>query len=403
LTIKVIAVAIAVAASNSLYAQQPGQDISSNARVHIGPLALNPTLALTNLGVDDNVFDQSDADKPKSDFTMTVTPATEAWLRMGPTWLTGNVKEDLVYYQDFASERSANTTARVGWLAPLNRLRVQANANYVNTRERPGFEIDERARRLEYGSDGGAEARLFSRTFFGGRAEWRKIDFNKGAEFLGVDLRTELTRTVTTAAVTARHELTPMTSLVAEAAVQHDRFAFSSLRDTDSTRVMAGVRFDPFALVSGSATVGYRSFRPLTAGMPAYHGLASDVSLSYTALGTTRLIGTFARDVQYSYDINQPFYVQTGGMLTAQQQIYGPFDMTGKVGAYGLSYLDRLGADIQNVNRNDAIRVYGAGAGYHAGRDLRIGFSVEQYHRTSVIDSRRYNALRYGLNVTYGL
>ena len=68
---------------------------------------------------------------------------------MGRSWVTGNVKEDLVWYQTFASERSANNSVKVGWLLPLNRLTFNADTAYLHTRDRPGFEIDARSQRSE--------------------------------------------------------------------------------------------------------------------------------------------------------------------------------------------------------------------------------------------------------------
>ena len=77
----------------------------SRARVRVGRLYLNPTIALTNLGWDTNVFNEPDQSVPKRDFTLTVTPQTDLWLRMGRSWATGNVRSDLVWYQTFDSER----------------------------------------------------------------------------------------------------------------------------------------------------------------------------------------------------------------------------------------------------------------------------------------------------------
>ena len=74
-----------------------------------------------------------------------MTPQTDLWLRMGRSWVTGNVKEDLVWYKTFASERSANHSVKVGWLLPLNRLTFNADTSYLRTRDRPGFEIDARS------------------------------------------------------------------------------------------------------------------------------------------------------------------------------------------------------------------------------------------------------------------
>ena len=82
--------------------------------MRIGRLMLNPTIALTNLGIDTNVFNEPDQSAPKRDFTLTVTPQTDLWLRMGRSWVTGNVKEDLVWYKD-VRERAVGEQQRQAW------------------------------------------------------------------------------------------------------------------------------------------------------------------------------------------------------------------------------------------------------------------------------------------------
>ena len=130
-------------------APEVGAPDPAKVRVRIGPLSLDPTFALANAGIDTNIFNEPDQLAPKRDFTMTVTPATDLWLRFGRTWLTGNIKEDLVYYNKYASERSANSHFTAGWLVPLNRLTVKVGTDYLSTRDRPGFEIDARSQRKE--------------------------------------------------------------------------------------------------------------------------------------------------------------------------------------------------------------------------------------------------------------
>src|SRR5262249_18702518 len=83
----------AIAALCLLTAARAGAQIvepnTTSARVRIGPLALNPTFELLNLGIDTNVFNEP-GDQKKRDFTFTVSPRTDAWLQIGRTWLTGN-------------------------------------------------------------------------------------------------------------------------------------------------------------------------------------------------------------------------------------------------------------------------------------------------------------------------
>ena len=133
-----VTVALLVLAAPPLFAQT--EDPSAPATVHFGRFALRPTLALTNLGVDDNVFNESDQANPKHDFTTTVTPASDLWLRFGRSWLKATIKEDLVYYQRYASERSVNGWYDGSLTVPLNRLILKAGGSFLNTRDRPGFE-----------------------------------------------------------------------------------------------------------------------------------------------------------------------------------------------------------------------------------------------------------------------
>src|SRR5947207_533219 len=71
-----------IAGAPAAYAQPvPGE--TDAARVRIGPLSVKPTFAITNIGVDSNVFNQSDVDHPRQDFTITASPKADWWLRAG--------------------------------------------------------------------------------------------------------------------------------------------------------------------------------------------------------------------------------------------------------------------------------------------------------------------------------
>ena len=61
-------------------------------------------------------------------------------------------------------------------------------------------------------------------------------------------------------------------------------------------------------------------------------------------LGSTKFGIQVSRDVQYSFDVNQPYYLQNGLAGTVQQQIFGPVDVIAGIGFYSLAYRDRIGA-----------------------------------------------------------
>lgn len=376
-------------------------DPDAEATLRFGPLAMKSTIALSNLGRDSNVFNESDADQRQSDFTMTLSPTTDLWLRMGRTWVTGTIGLDWIYYKTLASERAANSTYRVGVLRDVRRLALQGDVTRLSTRARPGFEIDARSRRLELLSEGEITIRMFSKTRFGARAWRRKVEFDQAAVFRETNLAEELNRENVGAAFVMRHDLTPLTTISLEVGSERDRFVSSPFRDADSTRVTGSVSLQPLALISGNATVGFRRFTPLTADIPPYSGATAAVNLAYSLLGTTRLSVDVVRDVQPSFEITQPYYLETGAGSSIQQQVYGGFDVLARSSFRRLAYRDRIGATVFITNRTDRVRSFGLGAGYRIGVDKRVGFTVDYDERTSGDDGRQYEGLRYGMSITY--
>ncbi|MQA31287.1 MAG: outer membrane beta-barrel protein [Luteitalea sp.] len=393
---------LVLSSSTSAQGRADGEPDVSRAYVRFGRLLLNPTIALTNFGVDTNVFNETDQSSPREDFTLTLTPQTDLWLRMGRSWVIGNVKEDLVWYKTFASERSANDSVKVGWVMPLNRLTVSGDAAYLSTRDRPGFEIDARSQRNELAYHGGVEIRLRPKTFVGVHGDRRTTKFDSVATFEGVSLRDALNRTATSAVVTVRQQITPLTGIMLDVGRAQDRFEFSPLRDADSTTLSVGIKLDPFALIKGSATLGYRDFRPRSSGLPGYKGTTATADLSYVAFGRTRVGLQATRDVQYSFEIAEPYYLLTGVSVSLAQQVFEPVDVIGRFGRQRLNYRERIGVTAAAPDRIDSVRSFGGSIGYRLGNSVRIGFNVDQQRRTSPVGNRGYHGLRYGTSVTYG-
>ena len=369
--------------------------------MRFGPLSLRSTIALANIGVDTNVFNAASADNPQSDFTMTFRPTTDLWLRMGRTWVSGRINIDWVYYQAFASERSANADYRVGIVRTFNRVVLTGMARHLSTRERPGFEIDARSDRTETEWDGSGEMQVVSQTYIGARAWRRRVTFDKDEVFRGANLADELNRTIEGQALTLRRVLTPLTAVSLQIGREHERFTLTSLRDADSSRINGTATFQPRALISGNATMGYRHFTPLSADVPTYRGATTAVNLSYTLLGTTRFGIEASRDVQPSLEFEHPYYLETGIGGLVQHQVFGPFDVIARIGTRGLAYRDRLGVAPEVSNRVDRVRAFGIGAGYRLGTDKRFGFTIERQNRTSNVDAHEYRGLRFGMSLTY--
>jgi hypothetical protein len=355
------------------FAQQaPPPPETSRLQVRVGPLTINPTIAITNVGYDSNVFNEPTDLSPKSDFTFTVTPGVDLRLRALRTQLTANVTEGLVWYQTYANQRSANNTVGLGWFIPFNRFSFKINGRHARLHDRPGFEIDARAPRIESSYDGTMEVRIMPKTFVGVSATRLGVQYDPEATFLGSSLQIELNRVTTGSGVSLRYKLTPITSVSLTATRTQDRFEFSSLRDSNMTNASAVVAFDPLGILSGSATFGYTSFEPVTPGLPNYKGPTGSVNLAYRLLGTMRITVEAVRKVEYSYDINQPYYLQTGAAGSVSRAIRGPVDVVASAGIHTLAYRVRAGANIAVPNRVDGWNTFGGGVGYRLARGSRI-------------------------------
>jgi hypothetical protein len=372
----------------------------AKVRVRIGPLWLNPAIAVTNLGVDNNVFNEET--DPKKDFTFTVSPRTELWLRAGRTWVHGTIVEDLIWYQKYDSERAGNGSYSGNWLVPLNRLTLDVGAMRLNARQRADVEIDARAHRMETNYLGSASVRVLSKTSLGVNVSQQHTTFAEDAVFRDVNLREELTRTAMTTGVNVSHRLTPLTTISAQVAREAVQFDFTPERNTNSNLVIAKIAFDPLAALQGSASFGYREFIPVAADVQGYNGTTAAVDLSYTAFGATKVTGKAMRDVQFSYDSTRPYYLQNAYSIEVMQQVFGPVDVAARTGTTTVAYRDREGIPVSG-SPPDRTRLYGGGFGYHLGQDIRIGVNVDSQRRTSPTQGHSYDGWRVWTAFSYGL
>jgi len=70
------------------------------------------------MGIDTNVF--NDPRTPREEgLHLYPVAQTEFWLRMGRTWLSGTIREDMVWFKNITDERSANSSYAIGWKVPL--------------------------------------------------------------------------------------------------------------------------------------------------------------------------------------------------------------------------------------------------------------------------------------------
>lgn len=380
----------------------PATPDTTEVATRFGPFWLNPSLALSDAGIDTNLFNDDVTEEPNRDFTLTLAPQTDVWMRLGRTWATGSARQELIWFRQNSDQRAANGRYVVGWIVPLTRLSVAVNGSWLQAKERPSFEIDTRADRREAALSGAAEYRLRSRTLVGARVERRRIQFSSRSAFERLNLDERLSRARTAGALTLRHELTPLTSVTADFSAYRDRFALSPSRDSSSVQGALGVRFDPSALIRGGAQVGYRRFTPTSPDTPAYTGATVSANVSVVTPLSTKLTMEVARDVEYSFESEQPYYLFSGFGVSGAQRVFGRLDAIGSVGIRSLSYRHVLATVVPPLARRDRVLTYGGGPSYRLGLRMRMWFEIERHQRTSQVADRSYRGLRYSVTMMYG-
>jgi hypothetical protein len=378
-----------------------GQDAAApeeSARFRFGPIRFTPGIEIRNVGVDTNIFNE--AENPKQDFVASFGPASDYWLRAGRTRLSGRTGLQYDYFKDYPTQRAFGIENRLRLEVLGNRVTPFVEGLYDNTRRRPSFEIDARARYRTDAVIGGADVRVFSRTVLRFEAERGHVEFDQDQEFNGVDLGAALNREITAYRGSFRHALTPLTTFVVIGEQRRERFDVSPERDADGFRILPGFDIKPGALISGKGAIGYAAFQTLDPDVPDFHGVIAAAELNYS-VHASRLSLKLVRDPTYSYETTEPYYLFTDLGLQLTQRITTNWDVLARGARQWLAYRQFLSQGTSD--RNDTGWLLGVGTGRWLGQALRVGFDVNYQTRSSPIPSRTYDGWRAGGNIVYGL
>jgi hypothetical protein len=113
----------------------------------------------------------------------------------------------------------------------------------------------------------------------------------------------------------------------------------------------------------------------------------------------------FTRDITYSYQTTEPYYILTDVGFKVLQKITHQWDLLGNVGRQWLGYQQSQGPVLPTgADRVDRSYFVGGGIGYEFADDFRVGVNATYYNRTSnTVTFNHYNGLRVGAAITYGL
>ena len=396
-----VVVIACIGVGNSAWAQSV--EPPTNAPIQVGPLVLAPVVRLTNVGHDSNVFNRDDSSNPQGDMTATLSPAVDGWLRLAHGRASGRTQFDIYYFKQLTDLRAVDSDTRGRVEVPLNRFRPYVAGAFINTRHRQNLEIDAIARRRISTMTVGTDVRLAAKLTASVFASRSRLDYDINSIYRGTDLAQVLNFTGRSEGASLRYALTPLTTIGIEADRERDRFDSSPDRNADSFRIAPMVGFNAGALISGSASFGFRQRRFLAGTAPDFNGSVASADLTYTLLGRTRFTVTGRRQLQYSYLVGLADYLESGLTLGVNQRFGDSWDVGGTITRSRLSYVDvNSPTDSALLIRfpDETIIGWSADAGYRLAR-TRIGVQVEQRQRQASAEVRGYERFRIGSTLTY--
>lgn len=372
------------------------------AQIQFGVFSLYPSLQIVDAGMDDNVFNDTVA--PQSDYTMTVASRLLGVVRLGTNELLFQSGNDYVWFQDLVSERSSNAQYAVRFNLSASRFKPFIGAERVRTRQRRGSEIDARARHISRALLSGLAYEISPRTALTASVRYDEANYEEGERFRGVALDEALNRTGRGADAGVRYAVTPLTTLNVTASYEEQRFE-SHIRDVKRYRVGPMLEFSPEAAIRGRVVAAVELFKPVDPALAQSTGLAYQATLNWTLFGRTSFDLGAGRNISYSYQDIEPFYLLTNARLAVSQPLPGWFEFYGGYDWDHMAYRWRRGADaaLGQLDRVDRVNAVSGGVGIRLGRGFNVRLGVEKTRRRSVEDPlQNFNRTRFLSTVTVG-
>jgi hypothetical protein len=146
--------------------------------------------------------------------------------------------------------------------------------------------------------------------------------------------------------------------------------------------------------------VGYRNFDFINPALQDYRGLVGSVDLGYVLRGSTQFGFTGDRNVEYSFDLVQPYFVSSGLGLRVTQQITERWSVSGWVARRTLDYQAPL-PTAAVPPRTDKVGYLGGTIGSRMSARTRAEVTVSYQKRSSVQVRREFDGVRLGGSLLY--
>ena len=362
--------------------------------ISLGPVKVAPGLTIRELGWDSNVFNDPESAIPKEDYLVAMQPDAAVFARLRFVKVSAYAGLDLNYFKEYTAENSTGHLLRGRFDLLLGRLRPFVAAGETKIRARPNGEVDVRADRQDSELSGGVAFDLSAHSLVYAAAVATEFAFDDAFEG-DVNVASTMTRDGNDYSAGVRTDLTPLLALTLLGGYHEDLFTYVPLRNTESYYGSAQLKFAPEGVINGSAAVTYRSMTPVDPTVRPFRGILGTVGLTYSFLEVGRLNLGLGRNLEYSFDTAEAYYLENTISLVYTHRIVGMIDVQVKGSR---SLFDYEASDTVPAH-NDTLDAAGGSLGYNLKNRTRVAVNYEYSRRRSLaLADRNYERQRVFLS-----
>jgi len=370
---------------------------------HFGPFRIQPSLVISNAGMDSNVF-YSPAE-PIKDFTITAGPAATLYVPIHRKFvLSAYGSPQYVWYSKTDRERTWNYYFNGAAQLSLKNVFFSLEGTYSDARERWNTEIDIRPRRKEEGYGGSVLLKAAWKTSF--LLGYRTVKYDYASVVYGdsFDLRERLNRRESYANFSLFYQAGSQRRFFLDFEYGLYKFEFATqaaIGDSRSGAAYAGLEFSPLGRrVRGRIRVGYKKFDVRNPEGADYQGIVGDSQLSVRLAKPFVIRGSYVRDVRFSLWYGNPYYIESrpgvGASFYPLRFLRLDYDYS-----LGRNRYPVAGGGGPDVKRLDEYSIHSAAVYFRIKKTVALGFIASWWARNSNLDAEDDKRTFFGLNLTY--
>jgi hypothetical protein len=189
------------------------------------------------------------------------------------------------------------------------------------------------------------------------------------------------------------------------AGYEEQKFKESHIRDLTRYTVGPTLEFSPEASIRGRVVTAFELFRPQDPALDERLGLAYQALLNWSLFGRTSFDLGSGRNISYSYQDTEPYYLLNNVRLLVTQPLPGWFEFYGGYDWQHMTYSWRLDAGVTSSesDRVDTLTTATGGFGMRLGQAFHMKVGVEKTRRRSIEDPlQNFKRMRILTTVTVG-